>query len=52
MLIKPLAASALSSETQSLPSGKSHLNGVGGSSLSSSASGSSPHHIVGNGTKP
>ena len=50
VLIKPLAASALSSETQSLASGKSHLNGIGGSSLSSGGSGSNLHHLVGNGT--
>ena len=50
VLIKPLAASTLSSETQSLPSGKSQLNGAGGSSMSLSGSGSTAHHIVGNGT--
>jgi hypothetical protein len=50
VLIKPTAASALSNETQPGPGGKSHLNAVGSSSLSSNGVGSTPHHLVGNGT--
>jgi hypothetical protein len=50
VLIKPSTASVLSIENQSLPSGKSHLSGMGGSSLSTTSAGSTSHHLIGNGT--
>jgi UBA/TS-N domain len=48
VLLKPAAAVPLSIDQQSLPSGKGHASGVGGSG---SGVGVTPHHTVGNGTE-
>lgn len=50
VLLKPSAAVALSPEQQS-QSSKAHSNGIGGSASMPPAFGSTPHHIVGNGTE-
>lgn len=51
VLLKPAASTALAPEQHSSSAGKGHPSGMGGGSLAAPTSGSTPHHVVGNGTE-